>query len=93
MGRPPLGLEEGLLLVGGRENRLESAIHMLFMRGDITAVWLDAVGRVVDVRLARRWRLLYLPARPARDVLEISPARREEFQIGDQLVLEEITVD
>jgi uncharacterized membrane protein (UPF0127 family) len=78
----------GLLLVQGRDSRLDSSIHMLFVWMDLAVVWINTALQVVDVRLARRWRPAYLPARPARYVLEISPERLDDFQVGDQLRFE-----
>jgi uncharacterized membrane protein (UPF0127 family) len=79
---------EGLLLVQGRDSRMDASIHMLFVWIDLAVVWISTAQQVVDVRLARRWRPAYLPARPARYVLEISPERLEDFYIGDQLHFE-----
>ena len=78
---------EGLLLVGRRESRLDTAIHMFCVFFSIAVVWLDGSGRVVDVRLARPFRPLYVPRVPARDVLEGPPALLECVRIGDQLCL------
>jgi uncharacterized membrane protein (UPF0127 family) len=61
---------------------------MLFVWIDLAVVWINTAQQVVDVRLARRWRPAYLPARPARYVLEISPEHLEDFCIGDQLHFE-----
>jgi uncharacterized membrane protein (UPF0127 family) len=76
---------EGLLLMGHRESRADTAIHMFFVFFPIAAVWLDGDGQAVDVRLARPFRPLYVPRAPARDVLEGPPALLERVQIGDQL--------
>ena len=76
---------EGLLLMGRRESRADTAIHMLFVFFSIAAVWLDGSGRVVDARLARPFRPLYIPRAPAQDVLEGPPALLERVQVGDQL--------
>lgn len=54
----------GLLLVQPRQSRLEAAIHMMFMWIDLAVIWLNSEGEVVDTRLARRWRLAYVPRRP-----------------------------
>lgn len=81
--------DEGLLLVGRRESRADTAIHMFFVFFSIAAVWLDRDGRVVDVRLARPFRPLYIPRAPARDVLEGPPALLERVQIGERLVIRE----
>jgi hypothetical protein len=89
MFRRSLAPEEGLLLVQKRENRTESAIHMLFMFIDLAVVWLNAAHQVVDVKYARKWRLIYTPQVPAKYVLELPANRIDEFKIGDQLLLDE----
>lgn len=83
--RRTLGDDEGILLVGRQESRTGTAIHMFFVFLPIAAIWLDRTGRVVDVRLARPFRPLYVPRAPARDVLEGPPTLLEQVQIGDQL--------
>jgi len=88
MFRRELASEKGLLLVQTKDSRMDSSIHMLFMRIDLTVIWIDSTLRVVDTKLARRWRLAYFPARPARYVLEISATHIDSFQLGDLLVFE-----
>jgi len=83
--RRALGGDEGLLLVGRRESRADTAIHMFFVFFPIAAVWLDQSGQVVDAQLARPFRPLYVPRAPARDVLEGPLSLLERVQIGDQL--------
>ena len=83
--RRSLGDEEGLLLVGRRESRTDTAIHMFFVFFPIAAIWLDQDGHVVDVQLARPFRPLYVPRAPAQDVLEGPPVLLEHVRIGDQL--------
>jgi len=85
MGRRSLAEDDGLLFVWEREGRLDTAIHMLFMRFPITAVWLDGGRRVVDVRLLKPWVGFGVPHLPARFVLELHPSRLSEFQIGDEV--------
>lgn len=87
--RRTLGDDEGLLLVGRQESRTDTAIHMFFVFFPIAAIWLDSDGRVVDARLARPFRPLYVPRAPAQDVLEGPPALLERVQIGDRLRLGE----
>ena len=87
MFSPQLASDEGILLVEDRESILNTSIHMLFMNYDITAVWLDSANRVVDVKLARRWRLAYAPKSPAKSVLEIHKDHLGIFHPGDQLTL------
>lgn len=88
MFRGSLGKHEGLLLVQPRSDRLDASIHMLFMRFDIAVVWLDEALRVVDVRLAKRWRPAYFPAKAAKYILETHVDRLGDFQRGDQMGLE-----
>ena len=78
----------GLLLVETRDNRLDASIHMLFMWMDLAVVWIDSSLHVVDVKLARRWRLAYLPQAPARYVLELPVDCQSEFAVGDILKFE-----
>ncbi len=77
--------DEGLLLMGHRESRADTAIHMFFVFFPIAAIWLDRHGWVVDAQLARPFYPLYVPCAPARDVLEGPPVLLERARIGDQL--------
>ena len=88
MFRHHLAPEEGILLVESSETRLNSAIHMLFMNFDIATIWLNSTYEVVDLKVARRWSLAHIPARPARFTLEIHPTRLPDFKVGDQLNFE-----
>jgi uncharacterized membrane protein (UPF0127 family) len=85
MFRRRLPAGEGLVLVGRRESRVDSAIHMLFVFFPIAAVFLDREGVVVDKRLARPWRPFYAPARPARYVLEADPGVLARVAVGERL--------
>jgi uncharacterized membrane protein (UPF0127 family) len=80
-----LPLQKGLLLVQSRDSRLDSAIHMLGVNFDLGVVWLSDNLEAVDLKIARRWRPLYIPKEPARFVLEIHPQRLPEFHLGDKL--------
>jgi uncharacterized membrane protein (UPF0127 family) len=81
--RTRLSRDEGLLLVGTRDSRLDSSIHMLFVFFDLTVIWISSDMRVVDKVLAKSWRPAYFAKQPARYVLEIHPDRWGEFEIGD----------
>jgi hypothetical protein len=83
--RRRVGDDEGLLLVGRRESRLDAAIHMFFVFFPIAVVWLDGRRRVVDVQLARPFRPFYVPQAPAKDILEGPPALIESVHVGDRL--------
>jgi len=88
-----LAPERGLLLVQGRDSRLDASIHMLFMAMDLAVIWINAQNEVVDTRLARRWRLAYVPQQPARFVLETHPDRLADFNIGDKVSIHEAWLD
>ena len=83
---------EGLLLVQERESRMDAAIHMFFVWIDLAVVWIDAAKRVVDVKMARRWRPFYMPRGPARYVLELNPECLNNFVVGDLLSIEPLPV-
>jgi uncharacterized membrane protein (UPF0127 family) len=87
--RRSLDDDEGLLLVGNRENRIDTAIHMFFVFFPIAVIWLNRHGEIVDAQLACPFRPLYVPRAPARDVLEGPPALLEQVRTGDTLLYEE----
>lgn len=93
MFREELELDEGLLLVGKRENKIDAAIHMIGVRKDLAVFWLDNERQIVDRQLARRWRPLYIPERPARYILELHAGRYEDLKVGEVLHFEEISDD
>ena len=83
--RPRLSRDEGLLLVGTRDSRLDSSIHMLFVSFDLTVVWINSEMQVVDKVLAKSWRPAYFSKKPAKYVLEIHPERWGDYEIGDSV--------
>ena len=88
MFHPPLKPDDGILLIGRDESQMDASIHMLFMRMDITVVWMNRALEVVDVKIAKKWRPMYAPSKPAIYTLEISSDRLSEFSIGDRLHFE-----
>ena len=80
---PPLSRDEGLVLVGTRDSRLDSSIHMFFVSFDLCVVWINSQMQVVDKVLAKSWRPAYFSKQPAKYVLEVHPDHWDEFQIGD----------
>jgi len=88
--RPRLSRDEGLLLVGTRDSRLDSSIHMLFVSFDLTVVWIDSDMQVVDKVLAKSWRLAYFSKKPARYVLEVHPERWGDYEIGDTVQFNDV---
>jgi len=83
----------GLLLVQGRESRLDSAIHMFFVFIDLGIVWINDAGKIVDKCLAKRWLTIKAPKQSARYILEIDPERLNEFNIGDKIHFDESISD
>ena len=81
--RSRLTLDEGVLLAGRRDSRVDSSIHMLFVSFDLTVIWINSAMQVVDKILAKSWRPAYFSKHPAKYVLEIHPARWGDFEIGD----------
>lgn len=88
--RRQLPLDEGLLLVQGRDSRLEAAIHMLGVWFDLTIVWINADMLVVDVRKASSWWSVFVPQFPASYVLEMSVDKLRDFRVGDEVYFEEV---
>jgi uncharacterized membrane protein (UPF0127 family) len=80
----------GLLLVQNSDSRINSSIHMMFMWIDLAVIWINSELQVVDIVLARRWKVAYLPKQPAKYVLEISASELGEFNIGDKISITEI---
>ncbi len=85
MFRSQLGVDEGLLLVEGRDSRLDSSIHMFFVPFDLAVFWIDSSLTVVDKVMAKSWKPAYLSRQPARYILEIHPNRWENYEIGDHI--------
>jgi uncharacterized membrane protein (UPF0127 family) len=86
---PGLRDYEGILLVEDSESRMNSAIHMFFMRFDIAVIWINSKFQVVDVQIARKWHPFYIPAAASKYTLETHPDRVSDFRIGDILSFNE----
>lgn len=81
---------EGVLLVNKRDSVLDSSIHMFFMRFPITTVWINSNLQIVDVKIAKPWRPVYLPQKPACYVLECHSSRVSDFKIGHTVQLKHV---
>ena len=81
--------EEGIILVEDHESKINTAIHMAFMNYDITVLWLDKNLVIVDKALAKRWRPMYVPSKPAQYVVELHQELFSKFNVGDKLILSE----
>jgi uncharacterized protein len=78
----------GILLVQSSDSRINASIHMMFMWMDLAVVWINSELKVVDLVLARRWKLAYLPKQPARYVLETDVSHFGDFNIGDKVSIQ-----
>ena len=85
-----LSPDEGLLLVGMRDSRLDSSIHMLFVSFDLTVIWINSDMQVVDKLLAKSWKPAYASKQPAKYVLEIHPERWGDYEIGDTVQFKDV---
>jgi uncharacterized protein len=85
MFRKGLSPDNGLILSESSESIINSSIHMLFMRFDITVLWLNRELKVVDKCVARRWHLAYFSKIPAKHVLELHVSQLDHFSVGDVL--------
>lgn len=81
---------EGILLIQEKSNKMDSAIHMLFMNFDISVFWLDENNCIVDKTIAKKWHPFYISKENAKFVLETHVNRFNYFSIGDILSFEEI---
>lgn len=85
MLRSDLPETDGLMFVYGRESRVDTSIHMLFMAFPIAVVWLDKDNQVIDKALAKVWRPAYAPRTPAQYVIEARPSLLDRVAVGDRL--------
>lgn len=85
MFKKTLSPQEALVLVEKSDNRLSTAIHMLFMNFDLGVLWVNSSGEVVDKTFAKRWKLQYTPAQPAQYVIEMHPSLLDVVKIGDHI--------
>jgi uncharacterized membrane protein (UPF0127 family) len=85
MFRKRLAPDNGLILSESAESIINTSIHMLFMRFDITVLWLNHEFIVVDKCIARRWHPAYFSKYHAKHVLELHVSQFEHFAVGDVL--------
>lgn len=85
MFRRNLPEDEGLIFVRKSKSVMSTTIHMLFCFFPIGVVWVDDEFKVVDVKLAKPWRLSYAPQAAAQYYIEALPSILEHVSIGDQL--------
>jgi uncharacterized membrane protein (UPF0127 family) len=88
--RARLSRDEGLLLVGRRDSRLDSSIHMLFVSFDLAVFWINSEMQVVDKVLAKSWRTAYFSKEPSKYVLELHPERWGDYEIGETVQFKDV---
>lgn len=81
-----LAPDSGIILVNSSESKIDSSIHMFFMKFDITTLWLDKNYVVVDKVLAKKWHPAYISRKPAQYVVETNATRYSDFSVGDSLL-------
>ena len=81
---------QGVVLVQKEDSRINASIHMMFMWIDLAVVWINSDYTVVDLVLARRWKLVYLPKKAAKFVLETGVSHLVDFNIGDKVCFNEM---
>jgi uncharacterized membrane protein (UPF0127 family) len=86
----PIDPMEGLLLVEDRDSILATSIHMFFMRFDIAAIWINSQNKVVDIKIAKKWRPYYASQSPAKYVLECHVSQFSNFKIGDTVLINNV---
>lgn len=91
MFRRSLSRDQAYVFIERRESLTSTAITMLFVFFPIAIIWLDNDKRVVDKALARPWRLIYAPDRPARYYIEAHPSALDQVEIGDMLAFPDPT--
>ena len=90
MFRPRLEPDFGLLLVGSKDSRLDSSIHMLFVSFDLAVFWINADMQIVDKVIAQSWKPAYFPKADAKYTLEIHPDRFGDYEIGDKVEFKDV---
>lgn len=85
MFRGRLAPDDGLLLVEGRDSRVDASIHMLFVPFDLAVFWISSANTVVDKVLAKSWWPAYFPNSAARYILELHPSRWDDYRIGEKV--------
>ena len=83
--RRTLTVDDGLVLVEKNDNRVSTAIHMLFVFFELGIIWVNSQGEVVDTVIAKPWRLSYVPRASAQYVLEVHPSLLTQVKVGDHL--------
>jgi len=90
MFKKNISLNQAGLFINKSENKVDSAIHMLFMNFDIAVFWLDKTNTIVDKRIAKKWGLIYYPVVKSQKILETHTEIYEKLQIGEKIIIENL---
>ncbi len=85
MFQPELATTKGIILMGKKDDRINTSIHMFFMNFDIAVVWINSLNEVVDKIIAKKGHAYYAPKKPAMFTLELNTIRINDFNIGDRV--------
>jgi len=88
--RRRLDMRDALILVEAADSTSATSIHMMFVFFPIAAIWINTAGEVVDCRLAKPFRPVYIARAPARYVLEGPPELLDVFRSGDEVQFESV---
>ncbi|MEN6436694.1 MAG: DUF192 domain-containing protein [Anaerolineaceae bacterium] len=80
---------EGLVFDEFKDTKVNTAIHMLFMRFPIGVLWVNSEKIIVSKTYAKPWKLMYTPEKPARFVIEVHPEVLNYYQVGDKIIFDE----
>ena len=83
--RRRLDASDALILAEKSDSTGSTSIHMMFVFVPIASIWINSAGTVVDCRLAKPFRPIYIPRAPARYVLEGPPELLQLLHPGDQV--------
>ena len=79
----------GLLLVQPSESIVNAAIHMFGVPFNLGVIWINDAGIVVDLAEVKKWFGVKSPKKSARFILEVTPSRLAEFNVGDKIAFVE----
>ncbi len=80
----------GLLFDEKRDSRLNSSIHMFFMRIPIAVFWVNSGNILVSKAYAKPWHPFYAPSAPARYIIETCASNLDLWNVGDKILFDEI---
>ncbi len=80
---------EGIYFKFPIEGKVFTAIHTLFMKKPLLALWMDQNNNIVDKKITKPWHV-YSPDKKSKYLLEISPSEYNFWNVGDKIEVYEI---